>query len=46
VAEAGTTLLKNAGGTLPLASSNGGTIAVIGPSASVSPTYAGGAART
>jgi beta-glucosidase len=42
VAEAGTTLLKNAGGTLPLASSNGGTIAVIGPSASVSPTYAGG----
>jgi beta-glucosidase len=42
VAEAGTTLLKNAGGTLPLASSNGGTVAVIGPSASVSPTYAGG----
>jgi beta-glucosidase len=42
VAQAGTTLLKNAGGTLPLASSNGGTIAVIGPSASVSPTYAGG----
>ncbi len=42
VAQAGTTLLKNAGGTLPLASSSGGTIAVIGPSASVSPTYAGG----
>jgi beta-glucosidase len=42
VAQAGTTLLKNAGGTLPLASSNGGTIDVIGPSASVSPTYAGG----
>jgi beta-glucosidase len=42
VAQAGTTLLKDAGGTLPLASSNGGTIAVIGPSASVSPTYAGG----
>ena len=42
VAEAGTTLLKNAGQTLPLPSSGGGTIAVIGPSASVSPAYAGG----
>jgi beta-glucosidase len=42
VAEAGTALLKNAGKTLPLTSSGGGTIAVIGPSASVSPTYAGG----
>jgi beta-glucosidase len=42
VAEAGTTLLKNAGPVLPLAASNGGTIAVIGPSASASPTYAGG----
>jgi beta-glucosidase len=42
VAEAGTTLLKNAGRTLPLSSSGAGTIAVIGPSASVSPTYAGG----
>jgi beta-glucosidase len=42
VAEAGTTLLKNAGGVLPLPASGGGTIAVIGPSASASPTYAGG----
>ena len=42
VAQAGTTLLKNAGGVLPLAASHGGAIAVIGPSASVSPTYAGG----
>ena len=42
VAEEGTTLLKNAGSTLPLSATNGGTIAVIGPSASVSPTYAGG----
>ncbi len=42
VAEAGTTLLKNAGQTLPLSSSGAGSIAVIGPSASVSPTYAGG----
>ncbi len=42
VAEAGTTLLKNADGVLPLAASHGGTIAVIGPSASGSPTYAGG----
>ena len=33
---------KNAGSTLPLSATNGGTIAVIGPSASVSPTYAGG----
>ena len=42
VAEAGTTLLKNAGQTLPLSSSGAGKIAVIGPAASVSPTYAGG----
>jgi beta-glucosidase len=42
VAEEGTTLLKNAGSVLPLPATNGGTIAVIGPSASVSPTYAGG----
>ena len=42
VAEAGTVLLKNDGGTLPLSASNGGTIAVIGPSASASPTYGGG----
>ena len=42
VAEEGTTLLKNSGGVLPLSASGGGTIAVIGPSASASPTYAGG----
>jgi beta-glucosidase len=42
VAEEGTTLLKNQGQTLPLSASHGGTVAVIGPSASVSPTYAGG----
>ena len=40
VAEAGTTLLKNTGSTLPLSSSQ--SVAVIGPSASASPTYAGG----
>jgi beta-glucosidase len=42
VAESGTTLLKNAGSVLPLSSSGGGTIAVIGPAASASPSYAGG----
>jgi len=42
VAEEGTTLLKNSGSLLPLPASNGGTIAVIGPAASASPTYAGG----
>jgi beta-glucosidase len=42
VAEAGTTLLKNAGSVLPLSSSGGGAVAVIGPSADASPTYAGG----
>lgn len=42
VAEEGTTLLKNAGSVLPLSATNGGTIAVVGPSASVSATYAGG----
>ena len=42
VAKAGTTLLKNAGRTLPLSASGAGAIAVIGPSASASPTYAGG----
>ena len=41
VAEDGTVLLKNARSTLPLAAANGGTIAVIGPSASLSPTDAG-----
>jgi beta-glucosidase len=42
VAEEGTTLLKNAGPVLPLPASNAGTVAVIGPAASASPTYAGG----
>jgi beta-glucosidase len=41
VAEAGTTLLKNDGGVLPL-SSAGGSIAVVGPAADASPVYAGG----
>ena len=41
VAEAGTTLLKNDGGVLPL-SSSGGSIAVVGPAADASPVYAGG----
>jgi beta-glucosidase len=40
VAESGTTLLKNDAATLPLRSS--GSVAVIGPSASASPTYGGG----
>jgi beta-glucosidase len=40
VAEAGTTLLKNDGGVLPL--SSGGSIAVVGPAADTSATYAGG----
>jgi beta-glucosidase len=42
VAEAGTVLLKNDGGTLPLRSSGGGPVAVIGPAASAQPQYAGG----
>jgi beta-glucosidase len=42
VAEAGTVLLKNVSGTLPLSATDGGSIAVIGPSASASPTYGGG----
>jgi beta-glucosidase len=42
VAETGTVLLKNQGGTLPLAATGGGSVAVIGPSASASPTYGGG----
>ena len=41
VAEAGTTLLKNDGRSLPL-SSSGGSIAVVGPAADASATYAGG----
>jgi beta-glucosidase len=40
VAEAGTTLLKNSGAALPLAAN--ASVAVIGPSASASPTYTGG----
>jgi beta-glucosidase len=40
VAEAGTTLLKNGGGVLPL--SSGGSIAVVGPAADAAPVYAGG----
>ncbi len=40
VALSGTTLLKNAGGTLPLSSK--ASVAVIGPAASASPVYAGG----
>ncbi|HEX6522326.1 MAG TPA: glycoside hydrolase family 3 C-terminal domain-containing protein [Streptosporangiaceae bacterium] len=42
IAEAGTTLLKNTDQTLPLSAPNGGTVAVIGPSASTAPTFAGG----
>jgi beta-glucosidase len=42
VAEAGTVLLKNTGGTLPLSPDNGGTVAVIGPAASAAPTDTGG----
>ncbi len=42
VAEAGTVLLKNGGGTLPLKAAGGGSVAVIGPAASASPTYTGG----
>ena len=42
VAEAGTVLLKNSGGTLPLKAAGGGNVAVIGPAASASPTDTGG----
>ncbi len=42
VAETGTVLLKNLGGTLPLSVKNAGNVAVIGPSASASPTNGGG----
>ncbi len=42
VAEAGTVLLKNSGSVLPLSARHGDTIAVIGPSASASPTDGGG----
>ncbi len=37
VAEAGTVLLKNTGGTLPLSANGAGTVAVIGPAASPAP---------
>jgi beta-glucosidase len=42
VADQSATLLKNDGPTLPLSAAHGGTVAVIGPSASASPTYGGG----
>jgi beta-glucosidase len=42
VAEAGTVLLKNRGGTLPLPADNAGNVAVIGPAASAAPTDTGG----
>jgi beta-glucosidase len=41
VAEDGTVLLKNQGGTLPIAADQGGNVAVIGPAASASPTDTG-----
>ena len=42
VAEAGATLLKNDDNALPLSPDHAGTVAVIGPSASPTPTDAGG----
>jgi beta-glucosidase len=42
VADTGTVLLKNQNGTLPLSAKGGGSVAVIGPAASPSPTYGGG----
>jgi beta-glucosidase len=42
VAAESATLLKNTGATLPLSANHAGNVAVIGPSASVSPTYGGG----
>ena len=42
VAEAGTVLLKNSGGTLPLPANGAGTVAVIGPAASPAPADTGG----
>jgi beta-glucosidase len=42
VAEAGTVLLKNSGGILPLLASGAGAVAVIGPGASAAPTDSGG----
>jgi beta-glucosidase len=46
VGEEGSTLLKDSGSILPLPATNAGTIALIGPSASASPTYAGGGKPT
>ena len=42
VAQAGATLLRNEHHTLPLSATHGGTVAVIGPSASPTPTDGGG----
>jgi beta-glucosidase len=42
VAEAGTVLLRNTAGTLPLPPSGAGAVAVIGPGASAAPTDSGG----
>src|SRR5258708_17890703 len=42
IAAAGTVLLKNTAGTLPLAANGAGTVAVIGPAAAASPTDNGG----
>jgi beta-glucosidase len=42
IAEQGTVLLKNSGGTLPLSATGGGNIAVIGPAASAQTTDTGG----
>ncbi len=42
VAEAGSVLLRNTGGTLPLPESGAGAVAVIGPGASAAPTDSGG----
>jgi len=42
VADSGTVLLKNLGSTLPLSRKHAGNVAVIGPSAALSPTNGGG----
>jgi beta-glucosidase len=42
VADSGTVLLQNLRGTLPLSAKKAGNVAVIGPSASASPTNGGG----
>ncbi|HZE04075.1 MAG TPA: glycoside hydrolase family 3 C-terminal domain-containing protein [Solirubrobacteraceae bacterium] len=42
VADASATLLRNAGGTLPLSRAHAGNVAVIGPAASTQPVYGGG----